>query len=37
MEVGLWIVYLGVAFVLGLGVAAVLGDRQARQHERHVH
>lgn len=36
MEVGLWMLYLGVAFVLGLGFAAILGDRQARRHERHA-
>jgi len=37
METGLWILFLAAAFVLGLGVAALLGDRQARHRERHAH
>ena len=37
MELGLWILYLAVAFVLGLGLLALLGDRQARRRERHAH
>lgn len=37
MEVGLWILYLAVAFVLAVGVVALVNDRRARRRERHAH